>query len=110
MSAPQPSQPAPQPILLQQAAPTPQPIILQSNSSPPPKHDIHKFRDIKPRLGNDNWITWKRDLLTAARNRGLYRIITGIDLYPVVNTSTIQAGGQIYTATGNRPVSQLEAE
>ena len=110
MSRTQPSQPAPQPILFQQAAPTPQPIILQSNSSPPPKHDIHKFHDIKPHLGNDNWITWKCNLLTATCNQGLYRMITGIDLYPVVNTLNIQAGGQIYTATGNHPVSQIEAE
>ncbi|KAF8588364.1 hypothetical protein K439DRAFT_1613618 [Ramaria rubella] len=86
-------------------------MVVQNAPIPPhPKHDIHKFRDIKPRLGSENWITWKCDLLTMARDRGLYRMIFGMDFYPVVNTATIQAGGQIYTATGNTSVLKLEAE
>ena len=47
-----------------------------------PKHDIHKFRDVKPRLGRDNWTSWKRELLATGRDRGLYGIITGTDLIP----------------------------
>ena len=47
-----------------------------------PKHDIHKFRDIKPRLRWDNWTSWKHELLATARDRGLYGIITRMDLIP----------------------------
>jgi CHAD domain-containing protein len=46
------------------------------------KHDIHKFRDIKPKLGKDTWMSWKRELLATARDRELYKIITGADPYP----------------------------
>jgi hypothetical protein len=44
-----------------------------------PKHDIHKFHDIRPKLERDNWVSWKRELLATARDRGLYAIITGTD-------------------------------
>ena len=54
--------------------------MTQQPTSSPPKHDIHKFRDIKPRLGQDNWTSWKRKLLATARDRGLYGIITSTDL------------------------------
>ena len=40
----------------------------------PPKHDIHKFRDIKPKLGKDNWMSWKRELLATARDRGIHKM------------------------------------
>ena len=45
-----------------------------------PKHDIHKFQDIKPKLGRDNWVSWKCELLTTARNQGLYTTILGTDI------------------------------
>jgi transposase InsO family protein len=54
-----------------------------------PKHDIHKFRDIRPKLGRDNWVSWKRELLATARDRGLYAIITGTDELPDDKNSTI---------------------
>ena len=47
-----------------------------------PRHDIRKFRDIKPKLERDNWVTWKRELLAVARERGLLDTILGIDLPP----------------------------
>ena len=53
-----------------------------SQITSPPKHDIHKFWNIKPRLRQDNWTSWKRELLATARDRGLYSIITGTDLIP----------------------------
>ena len=56
--------------------------MAQTTNTSPPKHDIHKFRDVKPRLGRDNWTSWKRELLATARDRGLYGIITGTDLIP----------------------------
>ena len=52
------------------------------NPISPPKHDIHKFRDIKPRLGQDNWMSWKWELLATARDRGLYGIIICTNLIP----------------------------
>ena len=51
------------------------------------RHNVHKFRDIKPRLNNDNWISWKRELLATARDRGLYQIILGKDPKPTSLTS-----------------------
>ena len=57
-----------------------------------PKHDIHKFRDIKPKLGHDNWVSWKRELLATARDRGLYTTILGTDTLPTrsdLNFTTI---------------------
>jgi gag-polypeptide of LTR copia-type/Pol polyprotein, beta-barrel domain len=48
----------------------------------PPKHDIHKFREVRPKLSRDNWVSWKRELLATARDRGLYSIILGTDKLP----------------------------
>src|SRR5215469_8949768 len=47
------------------------------------RHHVHKFRDIRPKLNNDNWVSWKRELLATARDRGLYRIIVGQEPKPV---------------------------
>ena len=62
----------------------------------PPKHNVHKFRDIRPKLSRDNWISWKRDILTTAHDRGLYGTILGTDLLPTVQdiTSTTPEGIQ----------------
>ena len=54
-----------------------------------PKHDIHKFRDIRPKLGRDNWVSWKRELLATARDRGLYAVIIGTDTLPDEKNSRI---------------------
>ena len=51
-------------------------------TAPHPKHDIHKFQDIKPKLGCDNWVSWKHELLTMACDRGLYTIILRTDILP----------------------------
>ena len=48
----------------------------------PPKHNVHKYRDIRPKLSRDNWVSWKRELLATARDRGLYNIILGTDINP----------------------------
>jgi gag-polypeptide of LTR copia-type len=53
-------------------------MMMQS----PPKHDIHKFREIRPKLSRDNWVSWKRELHATARDRGLYSIILGTDKLP----------------------------
>ena len=45
-----------------------------------PKHDIHKFCVISPKLGCDNWISWKWELLATARDQGLYTNIFGTDV------------------------------
>ncbi|KAF8573398.1 hypothetical protein K439DRAFT_1625111 [Ramaria rubella] len=101
-------QPQPQP---HQPAPPVQHIIVQNIPIPPhPKHDIHKFCDIKPQLKSKNWITWKHNLLTTDHDQGLYCMILGMYLYLVVNATTIQARRQIYTATNNTPVSKLKAK
>ena len=54
-----------------------------------PKHDIHKFRDIKLKLGHDNWISWKRELLATARDRGLYTNILNTDKKPLATDPRI---------------------
>src|SRR3979490_3208936 len=59
-----------------------------NNSNPHPKHDIQKFRDIKPKLSRDNWSSWKREILATARERGLYAIILGTDTIPTTPSST----------------------
>src|SRR3979490_655949 len=59
-----------------------------TSSNPHPKHDIHKFRDIKPKLSRDNWSSWKREILATARERGLYAIILGTDTTPTTPSST----------------------
>ena len=66
-----------------------------------PKHEIHKFRDIKPKLGRDNWISWKRELTATCRDRCLYKIIIGDEPYPDTNNQnvTIVAGVQMVEST-----------
>jgi hypothetical protein len=54
-----------------------------------PRHDVHKFRDIRPKLSSDNWVSWKRDLLACARDRGLYGVILGTDTLPMVRQVTL---------------------
>ena len=61
-----------------------------------PKHDIHKFCDIKPKLGCDNWLSWKRELLAMAQDRGLYATILGTN--PLPSTSK-----QIITMSNDTP-------
>ena len=74
-----------------------------------PKHDIHKFHDIKLKLGCNNWLSWKRELLATARDRGLYSTILGTDTLP-------STANQIITMTNNDPyvssipLSQLKDE
>ena len=63
--------------------PNPPAPIIQTT---PLKHDIHKFQDIIPNLGRDNWVSWKRQLLATARDRGLYATITGMDILPTAQT------------------------
>ena len=74
-----------------------------------PKHDIHKFRDIHPKLSKTNWVSWKRKLLATSRDRGLYSIIIGTDKLPstlAVHT-TIMAGVE-HTDTAS--LAQLDDE
>ena len=73
-----------------------------------PKHDIHKFREILPRLGRDNWASWKRELLATARDRGCHKLITGQEPLPnSTNTHTHMVAGVEVTVTGNTPLTQL---
>src|SRR3979490_2205015 len=60
--------------------------VVSNNSHP--KHNIHKFRDIKPKLSRDNWTSWKRELLATARERGIYGTITGTDNIHSTSSST----------------------
>ena len=71
-----------------------------------PKHNIHKFRDVKPRLGRDNWTSWKCKLLAMARDRGLYGIIPGTDLIPR-NTNPAATITDNVTYIGETPLAQL---
>ena len=50
-----------------------------------PKHDIHKFCNIKPKLRCANWISWKRELLATARDQGLYTNIWNTDKLPAIS-------------------------
>ena len=76
-----------------------------------PKHDIHKFREISPRLGRDNWVSWKRELLATGRDRGFYRLVIGQEPFPTsINTPTHIIGGVEVTVTGNTPLTQLVEE
>ena len=72
-----------------------------------PKHDIHKFRDIKPKLGHDNWLSWKRELLATARDRGLYATILGTDPLPSTANQIITMTNDI-PHVGSIPLSQLK--
>ena len=74
-----------------------------------PKHDVHKFRDIKPKLGRDNWISWKRELLATARDRGLYATILGSDILPSPDNQIITMTENI-PHIGTIPLSQLVDE
>jgi gag-polypeptide of LTR copia-type len=76
---------------------------------PHPKHDIHKFRDIKPKLSKENWMSWKRELLATARDRGLHDIITGTDPLPDSTNQTVTLTGGI-EMIGATPLSQLQDE
>jgi hypothetical protein len=62
---------------------------------PHPKHDIHKFRDIKLKLSKENWMSWKRELLATARDRGLHTIITGTNPYPDTTNPTVTLIGGV---------------
>jgi hypothetical protein len=75
----------------------------------PPKHDIHKFRDIRPKLGRDNWVSWKRDLLTTARDRGLYVTITGSEVKPTEHDTLITIVGGVMHI-GGVPLTEKVAE
>ena len=59
-----------------------------ATSATHPRHDIHKFHDLKPKLGRDNWVTWKREILATAREQGLYATILGTDILPPTTTPT----------------------
>ena len=48
----------------------------------PAKHNVHKFRDIKPKLGKENWVLWKREMQATMRDRGLHGVITGTEVLP----------------------------
>lgn len=76
-----------------------------------PKHDIHNFREILPRLGKDNWVSWKRELLATGRDRGFYRLIINMEPLPTAaNTRTQIVGGVEVTAAGNIPLTQLQEQ
>jgi len=53
------------------------------------KHDVHKFHDVKPKLGRDNWTIWKRELLATARDWGLYATIIGTDIAPTTTAMMV---------------------
>jgi gag-polypeptide of LTR copia-type len=72
-----------------------------------PKHDIHKFRDIKPKLAKENWILWKRELMMMVRDRGLFDIITGKDEY-LRNTNKVVTIVNGVKMVVNVPLSQLQ--
>jgi hypothetical protein len=74
-----------------------------------PKHDIHKFRDIKPKLTKENWTSWKRELMAMARDRGLFEIITGKEEY-LMNMNKIVTIVNGVETVGSIPLSQLQDE
>jgi len=45
-----------------------------------PKLNIHKFQDIKPKLGRDSWSSWNREILATVREGGIYAVINGTDI------------------------------
>ena len=75
----------------------------------PPKHDIHKYRDIRPKLSRDNWVSCKRELLATVRDKGLYNMIRGTDIHPnyITQGKTTISGVEHIGAT---PVTQLIEE
>ena len=74
-----------------------------------PKHDIHKFCDIKPKLGHDDRLSWKRELLATARDRGLYTTILGTDPLPSTTNQIITMTNDI-PHVSSIPLSQLKDE
>ena len=70
------------------------------------KHNIHKFHDIKPKLGRDNWISWKRELLATTRDRGLYTNILNTDKKPLVTDPQITMTNNI-AHINSIPLTQL---
>ena len=79
--------------------------------STPPKHNIHKFREISPRLGRDNWVSCKRELLATMRDRGFHRLITAQEPFSTTtNIRTHIVGGIEVSIAGNVPLTQLEEE
>ena len=54
--------------------------VTTTTTTPHPKHNIHKFWDIKPKLSCDNWVSWKCELLAMAHDWGLYTTILGTDI------------------------------
>ena len=78
-------------------------------TTPHPKHDVHKFRDLKPKLGRDNWLSWKRELLAMVRDRGLYSTILSTDILPTITNQTITMTNDI-PHVGTMPLSLLIAE
>ena len=71
-----------------------------------PKHDIHKFCDIKPKLRCDNWISWKRELLATARDRGWYTNILNTDKKPLMTDPRITMTNNI-AHINSIPLTQL---
>ena len=71
-----------------------------------PRHDIHKFRDLKPKLARDNWVIWKRELLGIVRERGLYANVLGTDILPSTSNQVTTMIGSI-PHVGTTPLSQL---
>ena len=78
-------------------------------TTPHPKHDVHKFRDLKLKLGRDNWLSWKRELLATARDCGLYSTILGTDILPTLANQTITMTNDILHVS-TTPLSLLIAE
>ena len=78
-------------------------------SSAHPKHDIHKFRDIKPKLGCENWTSWKRELLATARDQGLYNNILDKDTLPARDDPSVTLVNGVRHIRST-PLSQLIKE
>ena len=74
-----------------------------------PKHNIHKFHDIKPKLGRNNWLSWKRELLAMAWDRGLYATILSTDPLPSTTNQIITMTNDI-PHVSSIPLSQLKDE
>ena len=71
-----------------------------------PKHDIHKFCNIKLKLRCDNWISWKRELLATMRDRGLYTNILNTDKLPLATNPQVTMINNI-EHINNVPLIQL---
>ena len=78
-------------------------------TTPHPKHDVHKFQDLKPKLGRDNWLSWKRELLATVRDHSLYSTILGTDILPTLANQTIIMTNDI-PHIGTMPLSLLITE